>query len=103
MSNTSPERKESSVLFPLGLVKISPQVLEKVSNRTIQMFLNRHASGDFGDLPALEIPETIRAILSGSDFVLSLFSIQRPGKKNPVRIEIYTSWNRTRTTVTLAY
>lgn len=59
--------------FPFGQLVITPGALEKLSAKEIQLGLNRHATGDWGELPEEDVRENQRALAHGA----RLFSAYR--------------------------
>ena len=51
--------------FPLGQLVITPGALEKLSAKEIQLALNRHATGDWGEMPEEDERENQRALAQG--------------------------------------
>jgi hypothetical protein len=82
--------------FPLGQLVITPGALEKLSAKEIQLALNRHASGDWGELPEEDVRENQRALAHGS----RLFSAYR-SDDGQTRFYVITEADRSVTTVLL--
>jgi len=84
-------------LFQLGQVAITPGALELVehSGTNACRLLQRHQSGDFGDLPLGDVDENLRAIKEGCRIMSSYFLT------NLDRIWIITEADRSATTILL--
>jgi hypothetical protein len=82
--------------FPLGQLAITHGALEKLSAKEIQLALNRHATGDWGELPEEDVRENQRALAHGSQ----LFSAYR-SDDGGTRFYVITEANRSVTTVLL--
>ena len=82
--------------FPLGQLAITPGALEKLSPGDIQLALNRHATGDWGEMPEEDVRENQRALAHGS----RLFSAYR-SDDDQTRFYVITEADRSVTTVLL--
>jgi hypothetical protein len=87
--------RPSSSLFPLGRVVATPGALAELSHDEIQAALQRHHSGDWGDLDKDDWAENEKSLLDG----LRLLSVYRSAAG--VKFYIITEWNRSVTTVLL--
>ena len=82
--------------FPLGQLVITPGALERLSAKEIQLALNRHATGDWGELPEEDVQENERALTHGA----RLFSAYR-SEDGKTRFYVITEADRSVTTVLL--
>ena len=82
--------------FPLGQLVITPGALERLSAKEIQLTLNRHATGDWGELPEEDERENQRALAHGG----RLFSAYR-SEDGQTRFYVITEADRSVTTVLL--
>lgn len=86
---------ESPTKFPVGQVVATPGVLAQVSLFEIQTALNRHAHGDWGDMPEEDQKTNERALKNGE----RLFSAYHSAAE--VKFWIITEWDRSATTILL--
>jgi hypothetical protein len=82
--------------FPLGHLVITPGALERLTAGEIQLALNRHARGDWGELPEEDAAENQRALEQG----YRLFSAYR-SEDRKTRFYVITEADRSVTTVLL--
>ncbi len=82
-------------IFPLGQLTATPGALEALSNEEMQSALNRHASGDWGELDQHDRTENARALRDG----LRLLSAY--DSNNGTRFWIITEHDRSITTILL--
>ena len=82
--------------FPLGQLVITPGALERLSAKEIQLALNRHATGDWGELPEEDERENQRALARGG----RLFSAYR-SEDGRTRFYVITEADRSVTTALL--
>lgn len=90
-------------LFTLGQLVATPGSLEVIREAegvdlyaVINRLLNRHVSGDWGDLDADDKAANDKAVLDAEDRILSAYNL-----KNGARVWIITEWDRSVTTVLL--
>jgi len=83
------------VIFKSGQVVATPGALELVSNNEITKALDRHFSGDWGDLCEEDKTVNDEAVISG-DRILSAYHTEAGDK-----FWIITEWDRSVTTVLL--
>ena len=81
--------------FPLGKVVATPNALQQVPETEILTALNRHAQGDWGDMPEEDQKTNDRALKDGG----RLFSAYTSSTK--VKFWIITEWDRSATTILL--
>jgi hypothetical protein len=81
--------------FPLGNLVATPGALEAIPELEIQEALNRHASGDWGNLDASDKRANELALLKGTR-LLSAYET-----KQNIRFWIITEWDRSVTTILL--
>jgi hypothetical protein len=81
--------------FPLGQLVATPAALGKLTHNDIQAALDRHLSGDWGDLDEEDRAENELALTKG----LRLFSVYHGA--NGVKFYIITEHDRSLTTVLL--
>lgn len=82
--------------FPLGQLVITPGALERLTAREIQLALNRHASGDWGELPEEDVEENRRSLEHGH----RLFSAYESDDRK-TRFYVITEADRSATTLLL--
>ena len=82
--------------FPLGRLAITLRALENLAAKEIQLALNRHATGDWGELPEEDERENQRALACGS----RLFSAYR-SEDGQTQFYVITEADRSVTTVLL--
>jgi hypothetical protein len=82
--------------FPLGQLVITPGSQERLAPGEIQLALNRHASGDWGELPEEDVAENQRSLEHG----YRLFSAYRSDDRK-TRFYVITEADRSVTTVLL--
>jgi hypothetical protein len=82
--------------FPLGQLVITPGSLERLAPGEIQLALNRHASGDWGELPEEDVAENQLSLEHG----YRLFSAYRSDDRK-TRFYVITEADRSVTTVLL--
>lgn len=82
-------------LFPLGRIVATSHLLAVVSNHDIQIGLNRHMIGDWGELDQGDREANDRAVLEASRILSAYDSSEK------VRFWIITEWDRSSTTVLL--
>jgi hypothetical protein len=85
----------SQAKFPLGRIVSTPNALESVPNTDILSALERHASGDWGDLDEHDRKANERALLEDTR-ILSAYR-----SKNGVKFWIITEHDRSVTTALL--
>ena len=81
--------------FPLGQLVATPAVLTSLTQNDIQAAIDRHLSGDWGDLDEEDRAENELSLQKG----LRLFSVYRGA--NGVKFYIITEHDRSITTVLL--
>jgi hypothetical protein len=88
---------EIKSLFPLGLLVATPGVLAALAGtgQSPQVFIARHVTGDWGDLPQEDVAENQRALIVGS----RLFSAYNLA--DGTRLWIITEHDRSATTLLL--
>ena len=93
--NQSPSSRQRKILFPLGQIVATPGALKLLSRHSLSpmMFIERHATGDWGCLCPEDALENERAVNNGCR-ILSAYEIA--GKH---RIWVVTEWNRSVTTL----
>jgi hypothetical protein len=85
----------STILFPFGQTVITPGALEKLSSAAVNSALDRHAKGDWGDVPREDWQANERALEEGT----RLLSSYRDSRG--VKFWIITEADRSATTVLL--
>jgi hypothetical protein len=81
--------------FPLGYLVATPGVIEKIPHEELQTALNRHASGDWGELDAEDRRANESALIEGQRLLSAYDS------KDKTRFWILTEWDRSVTTILL--
>jgi hypothetical protein len=81
--------------FPLGHLVATPGVIENILHEDIQSALNRHASGDWGELCTHDRRANNRALIEGQRLLSAYDS------KDKTRFWIITEWDRSVTTILL--
>ena len=81
--------------FPLGRLVATPNALRQLSHADIQSALNRHITGDWGDLDSEDWAANESALVHGS----RLFSVYHG--ENGVKFYIITEADRSVTTILL--
>ena len=81
--------------FPLGRLVATPNALSSIPNDEIQSALQRHVSGDWGELEEHDINENEQALLRGGRLFSSYLS------RDKVKFWIITEHDRSVTTVLL--
>jgi hypothetical protein len=84
------------ILFNVGQVVATKNVMEIIEQKEIFQLVNRHITGDFGDLDKSDTQMNKNAIKTGEDRIFSAYTIK--GNK----IYVITEWDRSYTTVMLA-
>jgi hypothetical protein len=82
-------------LFSIGQVFATPALLEQITRAEIEVGLDRHASGDWGDIDTDDASENERALSDGSR-IFSAFT-----SSNGIKFWIITEADRSSTTVLL--
>lgn len=96
MSDSPPEILLIIVpIFPLGKLVATPGALQSVLPNEIQKALNRHATGDWGELDDEDRKSNDRALLEGTR-LLSAYKTQEE-----IRFWVITEWDRSVTTILL--
>ena len=85
----------TEAIFVLGNTVITPTALEQLSPTSVLNALNRHATGDWGELCIEDIQENERALVEGG----RLFSAYRTSEG--VKFWVITEADRSVTTVLL--
>ena len=87
--------RPKKILFPLGQIVATPGALELLSRHSLSpmMFIERHATGDWGRICPEDALENERAVNNGYR-ILSAYEIA--GKH---RVWVITEWNRSVTTL----
>lgn len=83
------------MLFPLGTVVITQGVNEKIPEEDYKAALNRHASGDWGEVCKTDFEINNRA-LKRQDSLFSKYTAS-----NGIAFYIITEWDRSVTTILL--
>jgi hypothetical protein len=84
------------ILFNVGQVVATRNVMEVLEQKEMFQLVNRHSTGDFGDLDKSDTQMNKNAIKTGEDRIFSAYTIK--GKK----IYVITEYDRSITTVMLA-
>lgn len=86
-------------LFKLGSIVATPGAIDLMNkyNISARTLLDRHISGDWGDLPKSDKKQNDEAVKTGEDRIFSSYNLD--GKDN--RIWIITEWDRSATTLLL--
>jgi hypothetical protein len=80
--------------FPLGQLVATPGALKEFSQEFLQASLQRHVSGDWGDLDADDKAANDNALKSGEERIFSAYKAP-----NGVKAWIITEWDRSVTTI----
>jgi hypothetical protein len=90
-------QQAQSPLFPLGQVVATPGALEalQAAGKDPQDYLDRHARGDWGDLPPEDLQANQHALQDGS----RLFSAYQV--TDTVKVWLITEWDRSSSTLLL--
>lgn len=85
------------MLFPLGRVVATPGALKLLEESQVDpsLLLNRHVSGDWGDLCEEDVAQNNQAV-SGEGRVMSSYKVGNNGT-----IWVITEWDRSATTLLL--
>jgi hypothetical protein len=78
--------------FPLGAIVVTPRAFEFLGCVTLEGFLRRHASGDWGNVSCVRAKANALA-LEQDDFVLSQYHVPQS------LVYVLTEGDRTRTAV----
>ena len=96
MSDTMPEILILiAPIFAIGQLVATPNALSQLTNEDISSGLNRHCSGDWGDLDKHDLDANNRALVEGT----RMFSAY--DSKQGIRFWIITEWDRSVTTILL--
>jgi hypothetical protein len=91
----------SRPLFPLGRIVATAAVAAEVPQDVITSLIDRHVTGDFGDLEQDDKDANVAALDPGNpDRILSAYHVDVGGQRR--KIYVQTEWDRSYTTVMYA-